>query len=61
MRYLGQGRRLVLGPYFGWRSLIMDKGLNEAISVLELWAKEVFNVLLDTVFLPFRFIGGLLA
>lgn len=39
----------------------MDKGLTEAISVLETWAKQVFDVLLDTLFLPFRFIGGLLS
>jgi hypothetical protein len=27
---------------------------DQAISVLESWAKQVFDVLLDTLFLPFR-------
>lgn len=39
----------------------MDKGLNEGLNVLEAWLKEVFDVVLDTLLLPFRFIGGILA
>ncbi len=38
----------------------MDKGLTEALNVLESWITDVFGVLLDTLLLPFRFIGGLL-
>lgn len=38
----------------------MDKGLTQALNVLESWITEVFAVLLDTLLLPFRLIGGLL-
>jgi len=38
----------------------MEKGLTEALNVLESWITDVFAVVLDTLLLPFRFIGGLL-
>jgi len=40
--------------------IIMEKGLTEALNVLEAWATDFFAIFLDTILLPFRFIGGLL-
>lgn len=39
----------------------MDKGLDEALNILEQWAKSVFDVVLDTLLLPFRLVAGLLS
>ncbi len=38
---------------------IMNKGLADAFSVIDLWIRAIFGAIESTVFLPFNFIAAL--
>jgi len=38
---------------------VMDKGLNDAFTVIDLWIRAVLGALEATVYLPFKFLGAL--
>lgn len=36
-----------------------EKGLGDAVNVLESWVRQVFSLITSTVLLPFNFVGAL--
>jgi hypothetical protein len=37
-----------------------EKGVGEAVNVLESWGRQVLSLIASTILLPFNFIGALL-